>query len=133
MLPTVATPWDERSAADQTTIPPTTTNSEPGAFGATRRNTSTTASEVRPTATVAPLALPISRSASASCGRGSDRVDRESQQLLELTDDQDDRDAVHVTDEDRPREIVRNPPEAQEPGNRIDRGRHQREQRRELP
>jgi hypothetical protein len=59
------------------------------------------------------------------------RVDRQAEKLPELTDDQHDRDAVDVPDEDGPREIVGDPAQAQHPrGGKADRdqqGEHRRQ------
>ena len=71
------------------------------------------ASASAPTSSVRPLVSPSSRTTSASCGSGSRASMSRPSSLPELRDDEHDGDAVQVADQDRPREVVGEPAEAQ--------------------
>ena len=114
-VPTTATPsrrGRSRRGRRSPRRPPAAT---PAASAAKNRSANRTASAAPPTASVAPLTVAERAHDLGQLRQRLARVDREPEQLAQLADHEHDRDAVDVAHEHRPREVVGDPPEPQQP------------------
>ena len=96
IAPTTATPCACRSNAHETPMAATTTTSAAGALGMKTRSANSAASAAAASATVVPLMWFRSCRTSQSCEQRVAGIDRETSELPELADDQDDCDAMDV-------------------------------------